>query len=80
MKLPQIPHDKANHFIYGCVICYLADFKFSAIVCLLVVIIVGILTEVWDYYHKGKVEVLDFVATIAPGLFMVLKTFIICPQ
>jgi hypothetical protein len=69
MKLPQIPQDKANHFVYGSIICFLASLLFTPLVSLCITIIIGILKEVYDKISKkGNPEILDVIATTIGAL------------
>lgn len=74
--LPQIPQDKANHFIYGFVIYILATFIFSNLISLGIVLIVAVGKEAYDSKHKGSVEVLDVVATLLPSFILFIKELI----
>lgn len=68
--LPQLPADKANHFVYGCVIAFV-----GALVAQLIgsdprtgaglaAIAAGIVKEVLDYWTwGGHVQALDALAT-----------------
>jgi len=69
MKLPLLPQDKANHFVYGSIICFLASLLFTPLASLLITIIIGILKEVYDKISKkGNPEILDAVATTIGAL------------
>jgi VanZ family protein len=63
--------DKLLHFIAGIVItsiCYLI-FKMDVWVSFGIGMSIGLLKEmVWDYYNGGKVEWLDWIATIAGSM------------
>lgn len=68
-KLPLIPGDKANHFIYGLMIfaiCYLLlGALFSGIIC----VIVASGKEVYDSYHPDhEASWLDIVWTLLGSL------------
>ena len=76
MKLPQIPQDKANHFIYGFVIYIIATLMFSNLISLCIVLIVALGKEAYDSKHKGSVEVLDVIATLSPALILFIKELI----
>jgi hypothetical protein len=78
--LPQLPQDKANHFIYGAVITTITTLlliisqNYSLLpYCLHPTIIAGIGKEIYDRVSgKGTPEVLDAVATISGGLAVYL--------
>ena len=64
-----LPQDKANHFVYGSIICFLASLILTPIVALAITILIGILKEVYDKVSKkGNPEILDAVATIIGAL------------
>jgi hypothetical protein len=67
LKLPQLPPDKANHFVYGAVIASLGaihSVEAGAIACAAF----AVLKEVYDRISKkGAPEVADVLATIAGG-------------
>ena len=67
MNLPQLPQDKANHFVYGAVLCASCHWAFGPYA-LLVVAVVAIGKEVYDVYSKtGHGEKADALWTIAGG-------------
>jgi len=73
MKLPQLPQDKANHFIYGFVIYVLANLFLNPYYSLAVVITFGVGREVVQkIIKKGKAEIMDAVWTIIPALILML--------
>lgn len=68
--LPQLPQDKANHFVYGLVIFIAAGFVFGAVAGLAVAIVAGGAKEVYDHVSgKGHSEGADFLATALGGVF-----------
>ena len=88
MALPQLPQDKANHFVYGAAI-YVA----SALICALLVLqhwlplalvaAAGIGKEISDWVTNIRagtkvhsVEALDAIATFAGGFVCFLSTYI----
>ena len=73
MKLPQLPKDKANHFVYGFAIFIISEFFFSNLTSLFIVIFVAGTTEIYDKVSKkGNPEFLDFLVTIIPALILTL--------
>lgn len=78
MKLQQIPQDKANHFIYGLLICFISSLFFSSIIALSIVIIIGVVKEIYDKIsNKGNPELLDLIFTGLGGLIIFLTREII---
>jgi len=72
MKLPIIPIDKANHFIYGFVIyvvssLFLTPDKALALVCLF-----ALGKEIRDEFVYSGFDVKDVLATICPALILFL--------
>jgi hypothetical protein len=65
MTIP--PQDKLAHFDVG-VLIYAAVHFVSPVIGLAAVAIAAVGKEVYDYFHKGNVEVMDAVATILGGL------------
>ena len=70
MKLPIIPLDKANHFIYGFVIFILANIILSGLIALIITCVFAAGKEYYDYKTYGKFDMLDMSATILPALIM----------
>jgi hypothetical protein len=71
---PMIPQDKANHFFYGAIIYFAVNLVLGAYIALTIVVLSGILKEVYDKVSKtGTPDVLDAVATIAGGLVCFLS-------
>lgn len=68
MNMPQMPQDKANHFIWG-----LALFSFGFIaniwVGLALCFVLAAVKELWHdkYLGKGACDLKDFLATAAGG-------------
>tara|TARA_R110000868_G_scaffold112176_5_gene302320 strand:+ start:10751 stop:11005 length:255 start_codon:yes stop_codon:yes gene_type:complete len=75
--LPQLPQDKANHFIYGLAIFIAFGFAFGAVAGLVAAALIGAAKEVYDKVSgKGCPDALDFVATAAGGVAGYLCTYI----
>lgn len=66
MKLYQLPPDKANHLIYGLLI-YCVVGLYSPQAGLLAATIAALAKEAYDSTGRGRVEVLDCIATVAGG-------------
>lgn len=78
MKLPLIPEDKANHFVYGFVIYVLANLFLNDYYSFGIVIAFGIGREVYQKVNKtGHVELMDVIYTLIPALILFLKAILI---
>ena len=73
MKLPIIPHDKANHFIYGFVIFVLSNLVLNEWISLSIVCLLAFGKEIYDEWKYGGFDIYDAVWTIAPALILTLK-------
>ena len=73
MKLPTIPHDKANHFIYGFVIFVLSNLVLNEWTSLAVVCLFAFGKEIYDEWKYGGFDIYDANWTIAPALILTLK-------
>ena len=69
-KLPMIPHDKANHFIYGLIAFAVAFPIVREYIALLLVAVLGSAKEVYDYQHRDvhNPSIADAMWTIAGGV------------
>ena len=75
--LPQLPQDKANHFIYGLVIFFVVGFGTDAVTGMAAAVLFGAAKEVYDRVSKkGCPETLDFLATAAGGIAGYLCTYL----
>ena len=64
-KLPLIPGDKANHYIYGLVILALCYIVLGALISSIISIIVAGSKEVYDNYHPNhEASWLDVIWTL----------------
>lgn len=72
MKLPMLPQDKANHFVYGAILFALASTVSLPIQALAFVLIAACTKEVLDHFMNGSVELLDAISTILGGLTVYL--------
>jgi len=76
MKLPLIPLDKANHFIYGFVIFILSNIVLNDVHSLLVVFIFAIGKEIKDQVVYKGFDYKDLLATLLPGIILTLTNLI----
>jgi hypothetical protein len=91
MTLPQLPSDKANHFVYGFMIYEIVFFLLPIIdaaltqldirlylrwLPLIATVIGAVGREVHDKIVKNKWEKWDAIATIAPALFIEINRVI----
>jgi hypothetical protein len=77
MKLPLIPQDKANHYIYGSVIYFISSLWLSPMVSMILVLLIATLKELYDYKTKtGTPEAMDVVWTLLGGLFLFLSNYL----
>jgi hypothetical protein len=72
MKLPQLPQDKANHFIYGAFIYALFALVFEPLACIFLVMSAAFFKEFYDTYTDSDFSFGDFFATTFGGLFSML--------
>ena len=76
-KLPIIPEDTANHFIYGIVIYFITNLVFGVFIAVMIGIIAGISKEIYDELHKNHVsDWKDAAVTMAGVLLGVLLTIL----
>ena len=78
MKLPQLPQDKANHYIYGALIYILASLLFKPSTCMIIVMNIALIKELIDK-RKGTpadFSMNDFLVTIAGGFTILLAQMI----
>lgn len=73
MKLPQIPKDKANHFVYGFTIFFLSNLFLLHYYSFGVVFFFAIGKEIYDEWKYGGFDIYDAIWTIAPALILTLK-------
>ena len=73
MNLPTIPHDKANHFIYGFVIFILAYILLNVYFSYAIVCLFAFGKEIYDEWKYGGFDIYDAIYTIAPALILTLK-------
>ena len=75
MKLPQLPQDKANHFIYGAFIYALLAIVFEPLACIFLVMSAAFFKEFYDTYTDSDFSFGDFFATTFGGLFSMLLMY-----
>lgn len=72
MKLPQLPVDKANHFVYGAVIGFIAVLFLTSLQAMIVVVMIAGVKEIFDKFSKtGTPETFDFIWTFIGGTLTV---------
>jgi hypothetical protein len=76
MKLPIIPLDKANDFIYGFVIFILSNIVLNDVHSLLVVFIFAIGKEIKDQIIYKGFDYKDLLITLLPGIILTLTNLI----
>ena len=74
MKLPMLPHDKANHFIYGLIIFGIFKIIFTPLIGIVVCSIFGISKEIYDYFNRDRhtPDFYDALITIIGGVIGLL--------
>jgi hypothetical protein len=74
MKLPIIPQDKANHFIYGFTIYIISNLFLNAYASFSIVYLFALGKECYDEYSYGGFDIKDLLSTIiAPIILMFLS-------
>ena len=76
MKLPIIPIDKANHFIYGFLIYTLANLLLSDLYSLLIVYLFALGKEIKDVFVYSGFDIKDLLTTLLPGVILTLTNLI----
>lgn len=71
----MLPMDKCGHAVYGTA-TYAVLAPFGELFALFCVVLIALLTEVFDYMGSGNAEFNDFVATITIPLVLYIGTFI----
>jgi hypothetical protein len=86
MKLPQLPHDKANHFVYGFLIFIVTMLAINIIqytnleldgttvkfLPLTMVLLVAVLREIYGKVKQNRWEIMDIAATIFPAIILTI--------
>ena len=76
MKLPLIPLDKANHFIYGFFIYILSNLVFIDNYSLLIVFAFALVKEIKDEIVYHGFDIKDLLITLLPGFILTLINLI----
>ena len=76
MKLPLIPLDKANHFIYGFFIYVLSNLVFIDNYSLLIVFAFALVKEIKDEIVYHGFDIKDLLITLLPGFILTLINLI----
>lgn len=71
MKLPLIPLDKANHFIYGFIIYVLANLILPDLYSLAVVFLFALAKEIKDQIDYQGFDYKDLIVTILPAIILI---------
>lgn len=68
----MLPHDKANHFVYGTVIYTLVKVTTgNSVYACTATAVFGVLKEIYDQISKkGVADPMDLVATISPAILL----------
>jgi hypothetical protein len=86
MKLPQLPGDKANHFVYGFLIFIVTMLAINIIqytnleldgitvkfLPLTMVLLVAVLREIYGKVKQNRWEIMDIAATIFPAIILTI--------
>ena len=70
MKLPIIPIDKANHFIYGFFIYILSNLLVNSVYSLIVVFVFALGKEIKDQIVYKGFDYKDLLVTIIPAVIL----------
>ena len=77
MHLPQLPQDKANHFIYGAFIYLFASMLILPGPCLFIVASIAFFKEFADTYtDSSDFSIADFLITCAGGVTILIAQLI----
>jgi hypothetical protein len=77
MKIPIIPQDKANHFVYGFVIYFLFNLFLNQYTSFSIVFLFAISKEIYDEYKYSGFDWRDLVTTLIPAFLLTLKNLIL---
>jgi hypothetical protein len=75
MNLPMIPHDKANHFIYGLLITAIILFLYNLVSAILVCVLLAVSKEIYDINRSGF-NWKDLLFTLLGGTTAILISFL----
>ena len=70
MKLPLIPQDKANHFIYGFFIYVLSNYFFNDLYSIGIVFLFALGKEIKDQIVYKGFDYKDLLATMIPSIVL----------
>ena len=70
MKLPLLPQDKANHFIYGFFIYIIACLFVSNLIAFGIVCLFALGKEIKDQVVYGGFDIFDMISTILPAIIL----------
>lgn len=76
MKLPLIPLDKANHFVYGFAIFVLSNLLLNGLYSLGIVFLFAIGKEIKDQVVYKGFSIADAIVTLTPGTLLYLTNFL----
>ena len=76
IKLPQLPQDKANHFIYGTLIYLIGSIWILPVPCLFITASIAFFKEFYDIYTHSDFSFADFIATCAGGITIMIAQLI----
>ena len=76
MKLPLISQDKANHFIYGSVVFFIANLFLNVYYSFAIVTFLAFSKEAYDEYKYRGFDYKDLLATVIPGILLTIKQLI----
>ena len=68
----MLPHDKANHVVYGAVIATVGTIFAGPVVGLIAAGVVGAVKEILDNFTGGSPDIEDAIATLGGGILVVL--------
>ena len=71
-------NDKILHLLFGFIIAWrLIDINIHWIIALVVVILFGVVKEVYDYKSYGLFDYKDMIATISGGIILLLTQLLL---
>lgn len=78
MKIPLIPLDKANHFVYGFVIYFISNLFFKDYTSFAIVFLFAFSKEAYDEYKYGGFDLKDLLISLMPAVLLIIKDLILC--
>lgn len=78
MKLPMLPQDKANHFIYGLIIFAIVSMLSNVVIGLGVCTMAAFAKELYDLQHVDKhtPDIYDAIWTVMGGVIGFVVSFL----